>query len=293
MDDFMEKKASQKRPDSEELSTESLQAMSPVELADALERLLDTMAEEEYDPNLIDAYLDALEEKRPLPEEPDPEEALGKFQARLRKIPFRAGVDPAEKREAGTVRRRYPLKRMAVTAAATVALLFALMIGAQAAGMNIFGNLAQWTDELFFFLPSDKDAARNAEYQAMFQEALEEAGMPGELAPAWYPKGFTAEKPEIWNDDMGISIEARFKNEDGEVFVVSADKYNETVDFAPDPFEKDSGSVEIYTSNERTFYMMSNLNTITATWGDGSLVETIRGELSADEVKKMIDSMGG
>lgn len=293
MDDFMEKKASQKRPDSEELSTESLQAMSPVELADALERLLDTMTEEEYDPDLIDAYLDALEEKTPLPEEPDPEEALGKFQVRLRKIPFHAGVDPAEKRDAGTVRRRYPFKRMAVTAAATVALLFALMIGAQAAGMNVFGNLAQWTDELFFFLPSGKEADRNAEYQAMFQEALEEAGMPKELAPAWYPKGFTAEKPKIWNDDMGISIEVRFKNEDGEVFAVSADKYNETVDFAPDPFEKDSGSVEIYTGNERTFYMMSNLNTITATWGDGSLVETIRGKLSADEVKKMIDSMGG
>ena len=293
MNDFTEKKASQKRPEGEELSTESLQAMAPAELADALERTLDAMTEEEYDPDLIDAYLDALEEKAPMPQEPDSEKALREFQTRLRSISFPAGEDPAGKEKAGPARRRYPFKRAAVTVAATVALLFALMIGAQAAGMNVFGNLAQGTDELFFFLPSGKEAARNAEYQAMFREALEEQGMPGDLAPAWYPKGFTAEKPEVWNDKIGKRVEFSFENEDGEIFIVGVSEYNETMDIAPALYEKDSSSVEIYTGNEKTFYMMSNLNTVTVTWSDGSLMETIRGELSADEVKKMIDSMGG
>lgn len=293
MNDFTKKKASRKRPESEELSTESLQAMAPVELADALERTLDAMTEEEYDPDLIDAYLDALEEKVPMPQEPDSEKALREFQARLRDIPFRAGEDPAGKAKAGPARRRYPFKRAAVTVAATVALLFALMIGAQAAGMNVFGNLAQWTDELFFFLPSGKEADRNAEYQAVFQEALEEQGMPKELAPAWYPKGFTAGEPEIWNDDMGKRVEFGFKNESGEAFVVSVNEYNEAVDLAPTPYEKDSEPVEVYTGSGRTFYMMSNVNVCVATWADGDLMEVIRGTLSVDEIKKMIDSMGG
>lgn len=293
MSDFTKKKASQKKPGSEELSTESLQAMAPVELADALERTLDTMTEEEYDPDLIDAYLDALEEKVPMPQEPDSEKALREFQARLRDIPFRAGEDPAGKAKAGPARRRYPFKRVAVTVAATVALLFALMIGAQAAGMNVFGNLAQWTDELFFFLPSGKEADRNAEYQAMFQEALEEQGMPKELAPAWYPKGFTAEKPEVWDNEIGRLVEFCLENEDGKSFYVSVNKYSETVNLTSTPYEKDSEPVEAYTGNGRTFYMMSNVNVCVATWTDGDLMEVIRGTLSVDEVKKMIDSMGG
>lgn len=56
MNDFEKKQASQNKPASEAVSTESLKAMSPAELADALELALDSMTEENYDPDLIDAY---------------------------------------------------------------------------------------------------------------------------------------------------------------------------------------------------------------------------------------------
>lgn len=290
---MQENQASQKKPCGEALSTESLHTMSSVELADALEQTLDTMTEEEYDPDLIDAYLDALEGKAPIPEEPDPEEALREFQARLRSLSSHDGVAPVREEGSRVTRRKYPLKRVMVTVAATVALLFVLMIGAQAAGLNIFGNLAQWTDELFFFLPSDKETARNSEYQEMFQDALEEAGMPTELAPGWYPEEYTAKKPEVWDDKIGKRVEFGFKNEEGKTFFVSVNKYKEIVHLAPIPFEKDSDSVEVYTGNERTFYIMSNVNVCITTWADGDLMVVIRGTLPVDKVKKMIDSMGG
>lgn len=290
---MQENQASQKKPCGEALSTESLHTMSSVELADALEQTLDTMTEEEYDPDLIDACLDALEGKAPIPEEPDPEEALREFQARLRSLSSHDGVAPVREEGSRVTRRKYPLKRVMVTVAATVALLFALMIGAQAAGLNIFGNLAQWTDELFFFLPSDKETARNSEYQEMFQDALEEAGMPTELAPGWYPEDFSTEGPETLDNEIGKTVESCFENKSGEIFFVSVSNYDVAVDFTSTPYEKDSNSVEIYTGNGRSFYIMSNLNTVTATWGNGNLIEIIRGTLSVDEVKKMINSMGG
>lgn len=290
---MQENQASQKKPCGEALSTESLHTMSSVELADALEQTLDTMTEEEYDPDLIDAYLDALEGKAPIPEEPDPEEALREFQERLRSLSIHDGGAPVREEASRVTRRKYPLKRVMVTVAATVALLFALMIGAQAAGLNIFGNLAQWTDELFFFIPSNKETARNAEYQEMFREALEETGLPTELAPGWYPEEYTAKEPEAWDNKTGISVEFLFENEAKETFIVGVDKYRETINFAPLPFEKDSDSVEVYTSNERTFYIMSNVNVRTAMWADENLTAAIRGRLSVDEIKKMIDSMGG
>lgn len=290
---MQENQASQKKPCGEALSTESLHAMSSVELADALEQTLDTMTEEEYDPDLIDACLDALEEKAPIPEQPDPEEALREFQERLRSLSIHDGGAPVREEASRVTRRKYPLKRVMVTVAATVALLFALMIGAQAAGLNIFGNLAQWTDELFFFIPSNKETARNAEYQEMFREALEETGLPTELAPGWYPEEYTEEKLKVWNDYMGRRVELGFKDETGEALIVSVDEYKEIVYLASIPFEKDSDSVEVYTSNERTFYIMSNVNVCTAMWADEDLTVTIRGRLSVDEIKKMIDSMGG
>ena len=293
MDHFEEKQALQNGPGSEALSTESLQAMSPAELAEALERALDAIDEENYDPELIDAYLDALDKKAPIPKEPDHEKAFQEFQDRLQSVSCRSGASVADKNAPAPVRKRYPVKRVAVTVAATVALLFALMVGAQAAGMNVFGNLAQWTNEVFSFLPSSQENVHNAEYHEALQQMLEEHGIPKELAPSWYPKGFTVKKLEAWDNEMGKLVEYCFQNEKGEAFSVSVDKYNEMVDIALSPYEKDSGDVERHTSNERTFYIMSNVNTVTAAWSEGALAETIRGQISVAEAKKMIDSMGG
>lgn len=39
--------------------------------------------------------------------------------------------------------------------------------------------------------------------------------------------------------------------------------------------------------------IMSNLDAITAVWSDGLFVETISGNLQIDEVKAIVDSIGG
>ena len=51
--------------------------------------------------------------------------------------------------------------------------------------------------------------------------------------------------------------------------------------------------MEVYESNGRSFYIMSNIDTLTATWSDGTLVVTIGGQLTRDEIKGIIDSIGG
>ena len=51
--------------------------------------------------------------------------------------------------------------------------------------------------------------------------------------------------------------------------------------------------MEQYVSGSRTFYIMSNLDAITAVWSDGLFVETISGNLQIDEVKAIVDSIGG
>lgn len=285
------KQMPQNGPGSGKPSTESLDSISPVELADALEQALDSMTEETYDPQLIDAYLDALEQKAPIPEKPDAEAAFQDFKRRFQAISFDDNSASDNKSGRAPV-IRYPLKRVVVTIAATVALLFALMVGAQAAGIDVFGHFVRWTDEHFFFIFSSNEDARNIENRDIFQKALAECDLPAELAPSWYPDGFTAGDPEVWTDEFGTAVNVAFSNEEGKVFVVSISQYYEIKSQAF-PFERDTNPVEAYTSQNRTFYIMSNIKTLTAAWVDDNTVMSIMGPLSVDEAKKMINSMGG
>lgn len=50
-----------------DISPERLDSMSASELADAMEEAMNAMTEETYDPAVIDAYLEALDRKVPIP----------------------------------------------------------------------------------------------------------------------------------------------------------------------------------------------------------------------------------
>ena len=226
-----------------------------------------------------------------MPEEPQVEEAFKAFKSRLSVIPFE-NKTAAQEHDSGHRARPRPFKRAIVTIAATVSILFVLMIGAQAAGIDVFGNLARWTDEVFFFIPSSSETY-TLEFSAALQEALEAQELPEELAPTWFPDGFTAGDVEIWDDDVSKAVGLTFTNSEERSFALFIDCYKEAETIGTLSFEKDAGHVEVYTSNNQTFYIMSNINTHSAIWADGNLIETITGDLSVDEIKAMIDSIGG
>lgn len=50
-----------------DISSVRLDSMSVSELADAMEEAIDLMTEEDYDPAIIDAYLEAMDRKYPVP----------------------------------------------------------------------------------------------------------------------------------------------------------------------------------------------------------------------------------
>ena len=62
--------------------------MSASEVAEAFEQLVQNMDEENYDPTLIDAYLDALDQKAPMPEMPSKEELLASLEEMNKKEPI-------------------------------------------------------------------------------------------------------------------------------------------------------------------------------------------------------------
>ena len=291
MNDFVKKQASQNSPVNPVVSAESLEAMSPVELAEALELALDSMTEETYDPAVIDAYLDALDRKAPMPPVPDTEAAFQDFQRKLQSLSLVDKPASGSRDSPASSGKGRAFRRAVVSVAAAAALLFTLMIGAQAAGTDIFGHLARWTDEHLFFIFSSGEITKNRENQDVFQKALKDCGLSTELAPSWYPSGFIAGSPEYWDDDIGVAVDLPFINESGDSFAISVDRYYE-IENLELPFEKDSGPVETFTSNNRTFYIMTNENSVIAVWADDNTVMSIGG-YSVDDLKKTINSMGG
>lgn len=210
----------------------------------------------------------------------------------------------ASTRTARPVRRLRSALKLAGIVAAVIVGLFALMIGAQAAGIDVFGAIGRWTEETFRFVPASGgveqgggggvSASETAGYHDALQAALEECGVTGDLAPTWYPEGFETEGPTISTSDMGDKVYCLYRNAEGSYFSVQVWRYNFASDIEAHTFEKDSTPVTEYTSSGKTFYIMSNLNTRSATWSDGTqLVQSIIGNIPEDDIKTIIDSIGG
>lgn len=280
MDQEKDKKTPSVGPWDGETSTQHLENSSPVELADALEAMLNSMTEESYDPELVAAYLDALEKKAPLATSPDARAAEADFRRRLGAVRPTPEVQPVK-------RRRY---RVLASVAAAIALLFALMLCAQAAGFDIFGALARWTSETFHFT---KETEVSPYYEPL-RQALEDNKILGELAPKWYPEGFEGSEPKVEENRFSTTISTTFRDSSGKEFMISVIWRSDSENLGPMVYEKDDTSVEVYTSDEKSFYIFANSdNTTMAMWSKENFEESIRGELSVDEVKEIINSIGG
>lgn len=186
---------------------------------------------------------------------------------------------------------RRPRKGLIV--AAVLIALFAGMLTAQAAGFDIFSAIGRWTEETFHFTtassqPEQKDIVA-------LQEAAETCHLPSNLIPTWYPDGFEPSAPQIDSVENYIdSFSCLYVNDlDDTTYSVEIERYYNSNEFQSLTFEKDNSQVTLYQSKEQTFYIMSNLDTMTATWSDGTLVETISGQLEMDEITTIIDSIGG
>lgn len=192
----------------------------------------------------------------------------------------------------------------ALIAAAAITVLMVGMVGAQAAGIDVFGAIGRWTEETFHFVTSASGAAKNdapqstasddnATYVAL-QAALDDCGITEKLIPTQYPEGFEASDPKISNTDFGTKISCNFSEREDKSFSIQIWRYNKTADIDSRTFEKDSDAVQYYTAGGKTFFILSNMDTTTATWSDNhSLVLKITGNISEDDINVIIDSIGG
>lgn len=140
------------------------------------------------------------------------------------------------------------------------------------------------------YLDGEKEAPSD-EYAGLLQAALDECGISGEFVPTWYPEGFEASEPVIRNSRRADFVDMAFQGTEDRLFFITIRRYYSEKDVELNTFEKDETSVEQYTSGDKMVYILSNNDTITTIWSDGLIVETISGNLTVEEFKKIIDSI--
>lgn len=184
------------------------------------------------------------------------------------------------------------IRHLLVAAATVVALLGTLMV-VQAAGIDVFGRLASWTDSVFHYNSKAKDSQEeeSGPYTEI-EAALRDLGLPVELAPRRLPEGYlVADIKKVKTDEM--KFVGIFAEKDERTVRISIEEYSGagTVDNAQ--WEKTAQSAQQYTSNGRTFFLFENELGWTGTWTDGRYSVTLFGFESIDDIELTIDYLRG
>lgn len=286
----------------ERLSMEELEALLKLSGdPDDVELLFDTVVEEVV----------AREKENPTGRLPDVDTAWDELQMMYHNMPDEGTFPPPVSEEVSSAGengspllaeskmdkpRRISFRRAARTAAviaAAIVLCLALMVGVQAAGADVFGALAQWTDDTFHFDVKHSEDAPDIAGRNDVIDVLSIRNVLGKYAPTQYPDGFDIANVQIVANEYVSSTQVSLSNNDGRVAYICVDKYSVGQDINLQTFELESESVTEYFSNGKIFYLFSNSDVITAVWSDSStLLQRIWGDLTESELKSIIDSIG-
>lgn len=252
-----------------------LEAMTEEELTDGLNEALEGMTDEDYDSTLIDAYLAVLDRKAPMPEVPDTETSFANFQNRLlQTFPAKNDAAVSPRRKARSV------WRIGLVAALIAICLMGGMVVAQASGVDVFGAIARWTDEVFSLGTIHSDGAEdqvsnstlensetgdsNKTAYTSLQEALNVYGITEFYEPTWLPDGYSLGNITVdcWPDGKFIGLFAEYSDGVNSLHIDIAYYDGE----ASEQLQKMDVPVETFVVNGVTVYLLENVNSNSAAW---------------------------
>lgn len=198
-----------------------------------------------------------------------------------------------------SLRGRRHLKRV-VSIAAVIAVLLGLMTAtAYAMGYDLWGVITQWTKDTFTFVsvskangpsePGEGDTIGDGEY-ADLQAALDAYGVTERLIPNWFPEGFIAE-PAVVNELHNQTTFYACAKGDNKILIVQVNQYSNPHDIDYTNWQKDDVDVAALEIENCTFYLMSNAERNSAIWSIGPFECSITGDVSLEELSKMVESI--
>ena len=209
---------------------------------------------DEYSERLGDALWEDYQRAKQAGEVPTPSPELD---AECLKMIFEA----TSNKERKTV-RPHRFYRIAAIAAVLLVVLLGTVITAQASGINVFGRLVEWTDEVLS-IATGKDGVfrlKETKYaENELQEALYEMDMPIELAPTWLPKGYELSSIYKKNSSEHHEIAAEYTDDQSEILLkILIRRESNSTNRIATTTEYDDSYIESRTINGRTYLISTN-----------------------------------
>lgn len=205
-----------------------------------------------------------------------------------------ADVYPEQKKNGRFRKTAAPRFRRLIATAAVIALLVCIPITANALSWgNIWNIVARWAKETFSFVTMESadvtepdDTHRGGD--SSLQELLEKSNQNPNIVPSWIPEGFSLVKIE--KEIMPIQEIYRALYVDGEKEIII--RVQSYIEDDPQKIEVNDDLIEVYESYGIEFYLFANKEQYRAVWMIDSYECYISGDLTIEEIKMMIDSIG-
>lgn len=194
----------------------------------------------------------------------------------------------------GSTRKAAPWLRRAIAAAAVIVVLICIPVTARAFGWEKLWNVfATWAKDTVSFVGSEEThigepvVADDLEYTSL-RDMLERNNRPSDMVPTWIPEGFVLESIEKVVSPRDEIYNAFYLNDERQLTI----RVRSYLQEAPEKAEINEDLLEIYEVSGVQYYIFSNMGQMRAVWIVSSYQCNISGDLSLDEIKQMIDSIG-
>jgi len=184
--------------------------------------------------------------------------------------------------------------RPLAAAAAVLVLLVGVTVTVDAFGwVDVWDAVVNWAKETFSFVNSDQPrlgepAPTDEEQYGSFAQAIFDATGQTDLVPTYIPDGFALDEIKIDEIPGRISFLSFYCNGE-KTFRIQVKPY-EGED--PEWTEKSGNAYELYPHLGTDYYIFANYEQNWAVWIKDSYECYISGDLSVEEIKTMIDSIG-
>lgn len=255
----------------------------------------------DYSEEMIQYVLEVIEKRKSeesLSEAPDVEQAWSRFQqlmeeAETEDCPLQA---PTHQQQDIPVKKNRGIFRYIAVAAACIVIVFAMLITVQAAGVNILGALATWTDSNFRFTNVPEESTQRVfssdSADSDLKKALAEMEIPTSFAPTWIPEGYSmTELKKSWMGTIDFVYASYTKPGYHKILTITIDKYANSDDITGMVFEKNAGDPYIYKKDGMEFYIFKNWDVWTAVCAEGNFCLSMSGMDSMETAILMINSI--
>lgn len=196
--------------------------------------------------------------------------------------------------------RHVSIIRYFLVAAIACTVLLISLVTVQAMGIDVFGEIGNWTDSVFHFHNSTKETIAVSETVSPsligLQSVFEENNIPKELAPTWIPDSFILSSLIVSSNNSIKTVTSEYLCEE-DIILYQLSVFPPSINDDPFWIEKDEKTPELYHSGDRDYYIFTNLQNWIGVWQGIIDNETyniyIQVPSSREDLISMIDSIGG